>query len=477
MNDDIRIATWTPADRDEVIDLIVSIQQGEFHLPITADDQPDLADVDAGYLAMGGEFLVARAWTSDGTTGVRGRVVGTIAAIVVEPNTVAVRKMFVHRDHRGDGLAARLMDELVDVDPTGRLPHDAAGHHRPDDRRAPVLREAGVHAAGGRSVAGGVPADGRRLGVLPARPGGCGRRDQGASHVIDEAVQLYAVDPTEFVAARTRLVRELKAAQRKDDAATVAKLPRPRLGEHLLNLVARHHPAVVSSFAAAVHAATAAQSTAIGSGDGAALRASSAQLRSATTTLVDAALRELQGDGRDAPGRRDEVLTVVRALTNADGRGPTRGGRRRLGHLGHRARPVRRRPRTTPVRKRAAPGPARRSNRRRSPTPAEPTTPAPPSRAELAAERRRRAQLERATTALHRAERELSAAQRATDAAAIRLAAAETARAEAAADLGRSHRPRTRSWGPLTTTTAVGVPQLGQLDVIGGDDQAGTYSK
>lgn len=113
MNDDIRIVTWAPADRDEVVDLIVSIQQGEFHLPITADDQPDLADVDAGYLATGGEFLVARAPTSDRTTVVRDPVVGTIAAIVVEPNTVAVRKMFVHRDHRGDGLATRLMDELV----------------------------------------------------------------------------------------------------------------------------------------------------------------------------------------------------------------------------------------------------------------------------------------------------------------------------------------------------------------------------
>ncbi len=103
---DIQIAPWNLDDRDEVIDFIVSIQQGEFDLSITAADQPDLADVEAAYRATGGQFLVARH---------QGQVVGTIAAIVVEDNTVALRKMFVHRDHRGaSGLAARLMDSLVD---------------------------------------------------------------------------------------------------------------------------------------------------------------------------------------------------------------------------------------------------------------------------------------------------------------------------------------------------------------------------
>jgi GrpB-like predicted nucleotidyltransferase (UPF0157 family)/N-acetylglutamate synthase-like GNAT family acetyltransferase len=105
MSDDIQIAPWTAADRADVIDLIVSIQQDEFDLPITIDDQPDLTDVDAAYRAAGGEFFVAR---HDGC------VVGTIAALVVEDNTIALRKMFVHRDRRGgSGLAATLMETVV----------------------------------------------------------------------------------------------------------------------------------------------------------------------------------------------------------------------------------------------------------------------------------------------------------------------------------------------------------------------------
>ena len=100
------IAPWTAADSDQVIELILSIQQDEFDLPITIDDQPDLVDVEGGYRAAGGEFFVARD---------HDRVVGTIAAIVVEDNTVALRKMFVHRDHRGaGGLAGRLMDTIAD---------------------------------------------------------------------------------------------------------------------------------------------------------------------------------------------------------------------------------------------------------------------------------------------------------------------------------------------------------------------------
>lgn len=110
MNDDIEISPWTPTDRDAVIGLIVSIQQDEFDLPITAADQPDLADVEGAYRGTGGEFFIAHT-VIDG----RRQVVGTIAAIVIEDNTVAVRKMFVHRDHRGaGGLAGRLMDTLVD---------------------------------------------------------------------------------------------------------------------------------------------------------------------------------------------------------------------------------------------------------------------------------------------------------------------------------------------------------------------------
>ena len=163
--------------------------------------------------------------------------------------------------------------------------------------------------------------------------------------MIDEAIELYGLDPSEFVAARTRLVKELKAAKRKDDAAVVAKLPRPRMGEYTLNRVARDHADVVAAFAKAVRAATSAQSEAIGGRGGAALRASSAELRTATAALVDAAARQLRRDNRDGPAQRDEVLAVVRSLTNESGVAQLAGRHRRLGLATRRGRPVRRRPR------------------------------------------------------------------------------------------------------------------------------------
>ena len=98
------IAPWSPADRDDVLAFIVAIQRGEFGIDITREDQPDLADVAGAYQAGGGEFWVARAG---------GEVAGTIAAIRIAEDAVALRKMFVDAEHRGDGLAARLMETLV----------------------------------------------------------------------------------------------------------------------------------------------------------------------------------------------------------------------------------------------------------------------------------------------------------------------------------------------------------------------------
>jgi N-acetylglutamate synthase-like GNAT family acetyltransferase len=102
---DYGIKPWQPADRDEVIVLITGIQRGEFGLPITASDQPDLIDIAQFYRAGGGEFWVARHG---------GSVVGTIAALKIGEDIAALRKMFVAREHRGaSGLAASLMQTLV----------------------------------------------------------------------------------------------------------------------------------------------------------------------------------------------------------------------------------------------------------------------------------------------------------------------------------------------------------------------------
>lgn len=98
-----------PAERahaEGVISLILPIQQAEFGIPITRDDQPDLQDPPASYRRGSGNFWVAL----DGE-----RVVGTIALLDIGARQAALRKMFVAASHRGaaQGIAARLLATLV----------------------------------------------------------------------------------------------------------------------------------------------------------------------------------------------------------------------------------------------------------------------------------------------------------------------------------------------------------------------------
>lgn len=100
--------TITPFEKkqtNDVIELIVEIQQGEFGLPITANDQPDLKEIPAFYQAGNGNFWVAR---------VQGAVVGTISVLDIGDGLGALRKMFVHPGHRGEelGVALRLLEIL-----------------------------------------------------------------------------------------------------------------------------------------------------------------------------------------------------------------------------------------------------------------------------------------------------------------------------------------------------------------------------
>jgi GNAT superfamily N-acetyltransferase len=120
------IKPFQPGLEDQVLDLILPIQQIEFGVPITARDQPDLARIPEVYQAGRGGFWVALA---------EGQVVGTIGLICFGSGG-ALRKMFLHKDHRGSGLAQALLDTLLDHARSqalpgiwlGTLPHMGAAH-------------------------------------------------------------------------------------------------------------------------------------------------------------------------------------------------------------------------------------------------------------------------------------------------------------------------------------------------------------
>lgn len=91
----------------EVIDLILNIQQNEFNVPITIEEQPDLRDVAHVYQTNKGNFWIALDEKTEA-------VVGTIALIDGQKGLGAIRKMFVRADTRGSGIAQKLLDELLE---------------------------------------------------------------------------------------------------------------------------------------------------------------------------------------------------------------------------------------------------------------------------------------------------------------------------------------------------------------------------
>ena len=102
----IEIVPFAPHHAAGVVEVILSIQQREFGIPITLDDQPDLRDIPAFYRRGCGNFWVA---VDEGT------VVGTVGLLDIGNGQAALRKMFVSATHRGPahGVAKRLLDALL----------------------------------------------------------------------------------------------------------------------------------------------------------------------------------------------------------------------------------------------------------------------------------------------------------------------------------------------------------------------------
>jgi GNAT superfamily N-acetyltransferase len=89
---------------EQAIDLILTIQQKEFNIPITIEDQPDLLQIESFYAEAGGNFWGAF---------VNGELVGSIALVKFDERAGAIRKMFVKKEFRGKEL--NIAQELLEV--------------------------------------------------------------------------------------------------------------------------------------------------------------------------------------------------------------------------------------------------------------------------------------------------------------------------------------------------------------------------
>jgi N-acetylglutamate synthase-like GNAT family acetyltransferase len=88
----INYRTYQTGDHDQVLSLILGIQQQEFGVAITAEDQPDLNNIADFYQSGLGNFWLAVH---------QGQVIGTIALLDIGRQQVALRKMFVAAAYRG----------------------------------------------------------------------------------------------------------------------------------------------------------------------------------------------------------------------------------------------------------------------------------------------------------------------------------------------------------------------------------------
>lgn len=102
----ITIDRFEQGDLRGVLDLILPIQQNEFGVAVTLDDQPDLLAIPDFYQTGKGDFWVARR---------HGTVIGTIGLKDIGFSQAALRKMFVSTPFRGREfrVAAQLLNRLL----------------------------------------------------------------------------------------------------------------------------------------------------------------------------------------------------------------------------------------------------------------------------------------------------------------------------------------------------------------------------
>jgi hypothetical protein len=127
-----------------------------------------------------------------------------------------------------------------------------------------------------------------------------------------EAADLYGLPLDEFTPARNQMVKELKAAKRKDEAALVAQLRRPPATAWALNQLARTSPHLVEGVVGAAASLKAAMDQAI-SGDRSSLAEAQGAERRAVNAGVEAAAALLIEAGSAAPdGARRKMAESLR---------------------------------------------------------------------------------------------------------------------------------------------------------------------
>ncbi len=89
---------------EQIISLILHIQNREAKINLSLDEQPDLKNIGANYQANGGNFWVALSNNS---------VIGTIGLMMAENECAILKKFFVDKRYRSQGIGYKLYIELL----------------------------------------------------------------------------------------------------------------------------------------------------------------------------------------------------------------------------------------------------------------------------------------------------------------------------------------------------------------------------
>jgi putative acetyltransferase len=89
-------------DREEVTRLVYGVLKEYGLEPDPAATDADLADIEQAYFARGGAFLVLEDQNES--------IIGAYGLYPLENQTCELRKMYLHKSHRGKGLGKSLME-------------------------------------------------------------------------------------------------------------------------------------------------------------------------------------------------------------------------------------------------------------------------------------------------------------------------------------------------------------------------------
>lgn len=90
--------------REQVQRLVLGIQNGEAKIGLSLEEQPDLQDIRAFYLAAGGNFWIALE---------QGEVAGTIGLMPLDEGWCALKKFFVRAESRSRKVGLALYERLL----------------------------------------------------------------------------------------------------------------------------------------------------------------------------------------------------------------------------------------------------------------------------------------------------------------------------------------------------------------------------